>query len=124
MTCAGIALTRSDLSILDVSRFQSRFTRGDGCWEWKRGTNSAGYGLMRLQSGRRVLAHRMSFVLYSAAIPAGFSNICHTCDNPRCVRPDHLSMGTPLSNAAERDTRLRHPFQRRMAERRAHRGRP
>ncbi len=82
--------------------FQDRFwakvqkPSGDGCWFWTGARNKLGYGLFGV--GRRSeLAHRVAYKLVYGAIPEG-ALLRHRCDNPSCVRPDHLLPGDNLSN--------------------------
>src|SRR6266571_1691244 len=66
-----------------------RKVEGDGCWEWIGPLTRRGYGRFsdRLRSGE--LAHRVAWELAHGA-PASGLCVCHKCDNPPCVRPDHL----------------------------------
>lgn len=74
-----------------------------GCWEWvgtKRGSSSGvHYGGTNI--GRKsVLAHRASYEFYIGVIPENML-VCHKCDNPKCINPDHLFLGTRLDNAKD-----------------------
>ena len=69
------------------------------CWEWSRSHNGQGYGTLRIE-GKTVYAHRLSFELAGGVIPAGL-DVLHSCDNPRCINPEHLSAGTRSQNMAD-----------------------
>jgi len=76
--------------------FWSRVLRGEGCWEWQGARLNGGYGVMRFQK-RQQLTHRIAWQLTIGPIPSGRC-ICHHCDNPACVRPDHLFVGSHKDN--------------------------
>lgn len=91
-------------------RFWAKVRKTDDCWEWTGTCAPFGYGV--LYSGPRgqvhsEVAHRVSWELHFGPIPAGL-NVCHHCDNPPCVRPDHLFVGTQADNVRDRDAKGRH----------------
>ncbi len=80
-------------------RFWPKVRKGDGCWEWTASKHPDGYGQFGVGHGR-AWAHRVAWELCVGPIPAGMV-VMHTCDNPGCVRPDHLRIGTQLDNIAD-----------------------
>lgn len=67
-----------------------------GCWLWVGTIGRNGYGRIR-RDGVRLWAHRFSYERFKGPIPSG-TEICHTCDTPLCVNPDHLFAGTHTEN--------------------------
>ena len=84
-----------------LERFNSKYTIApNGCWLWNANKNNKGYGMFRVTTKaweNKTLAHRVSYELANGKIPEG-KHICHTCDTPSCVNPEHLFIGSRSDN--------------------------
>ncbi len=99
------------MSLKEFRRFMARFPiGGDGCWEWTGTTYKNGYGQLKV-SNKNARAHRLMWALVNGPIPAGLF-VCHHCDNRRCLRPDHLFIGTVRDNAVDMTRKGRGYYQR------------
>lgn len=96
-------------------RFEAQIKKGEGeaCWEWQGALDTGGYGMVGIGSGpgHSVKAHRLSYALFVGPIQEGLL-VCHHCDNPKCVRPDHLFTGTHKDNSRDMLQKGRAHFQR------------
>lgn len=92
-----------------VARFWSKVRKSDGCWRWLGQTDKDGYGNMTCRfPGGRIYGrtHRIVWKLAHGSIPRDLL-VLHTCDNPPCVNPEHLYLGTHLENVRDRVLRNR-----------------
>lgn len=81
------------------------------CWEWTARRHKQGYGLLSEWDGSRrsrLLAHRVSWEIANGPIPAGL-HVLHHCDNPPCVNPAHLFLGTQVDNNLDKHRKGRTP---------------
>lgn len=88
-----------------IKRFNEGFKEEDGCWNWIWNTID-GYG-RTLVKDKSLLAHRVSYELHIGEIPDGIY-VLHKCDNPGCVNPDHLFLGTNTDNMRDMVNKSRH----------------
>ena len=84
-------------------RFWRQVKKTPGCWEWMgKSKDHRGYGQIGMggKGAKQELVHRFSYTLHKGQIPDGLV-VMHACDNPRCVNPDHLSVGTKSENTLD-----------------------
>lgn len=81
-------------------RLINKTVRNGTCWEWTGARNSQGYGLIRFKE-KIVFTHRLAHLLFKGQNP-GKLFVCHKCDNPPCINPAHLFLGTASDNAHDR----------------------
>jgi hypothetical protein len=89
-------------------RLLGKLVLGDpkGCWFWGGACHPQGYGLIKRKDGAQLRAHRVAYELMYGPIPEGVF-VCHRCDNPCCVRPSHLFLGSHADNMADMVTKSR-----------------
>lgn len=106
-------MTKGPPQIPMEQRFWDKVKKTPACWVWKGATTVAGYGRIA-RSGTRnglVLAHRFSYELHYGPFDPAL-NVLHTCDNPSCVRPSHLFLGTVADNNRDMSAKGRNHQQR------------
>lgn len=96
-----------------LERFLAKTTEDGDCVLWT-GATTKGYGQLGDGHGRVVYAHRYAWESTFGPIPDGM-HVLHHCDNPRCVRPDHLFLGTNADNVADKVSKGRHHSPRQLA---------
>lgn len=90
-----------------IKRFWDKVNKTNNCWNWTACKDKDGYGVFNINPNRKYeKAHRFIYELQFGEIPKD-KIVCHHCDNPSCVNPQHIYLGTYTSNARDREKRNR-----------------
>jgi hypothetical protein len=105
-----------DFNEVIINRFRDKATPGNPneCWIWPGYCNTRGYGYIT-HGGTSHYAHRISLFLAEGAPPEGYNTCMHSCDNPPCFNPAHLSWGTDRLNMLDSRNKKRLPCQKLVA---------
>jgi hypothetical protein len=97
----------------DLMRFWKYVVKTDSCWNWTASVNTYGYGCFWWDK-KQHQSHRISWLI--AYGKQSDKLLLHSCDNPRCVNPEHLREGTQADNMKDKVSRRRHAFGERNAQ--------
>lgn len=102
-------LSATNRGLSDEERFLKSVRKENGCWVWLAAKDRDGYGFFRaMLFGVRIQrAHRFAYSFYTGEVLSSEVLVLHSCDNPSCCNPDHLSAGTPAQNTADMKSRGR-----------------
>lgn len=106
---AGPRYVGSDATLAERLSFGGWNITVTGCWEWAASRRPTGYGVLSIGQQRLEYAHRISWTVHRGPIPDG-QFVCHSCDNPPCINPDHLFLGSVADNNTDMAEKQRHAY--------------
>jgi hypothetical protein len=108
--CSKACSNRARLVPLS-ERFLRYYRPGDPaeCWPWLGSTDRDGYGVIGDERQRQLRAHRVSYERFHGVVVPAASYVLHACDNPVCVNPHHLRLGSNAENMADKTAKMRQP---------------
>ena len=102
-----------ELNTKDIMRFEAKVNRTEGCWLWT-GQTKDGYGQFAVNQ-KKIGAHRVAYFLKHGPFDYNLL-VCHHCDNPPCVNPEHLFLGTDRDNTDDMIKKDRHAYGQRLPQ--------
>lgn len=98
LSCGKLCIKKYEKAFCsDICRFMSFVDKVDGCWLWQGCKGRRGYGIFAYKGRSTFVASRASYELFKGPIEVG-KFVCHLCDIPSCVNPDHLWIGSHVEN--------------------------
>jgi hypothetical protein len=97
----------SDIPEFKKAHFWNKYKIKGNCWEWQGTLSDCGYGRFRVNDQSHG-AHRVSFALINQCDLSSNENVCHSCDNPKCINPQHLFISDHNGNMLDRHAKYRY----------------
>lgn len=105
-TADALLFSTQDFTESAWSRFWEKVEKSESCWNWNSAKDLDGYGVFQLGVKLVRKSHRVSYAFHNGPFDRRLL-VCHRCDNPSCVNPEHLFLGTVQDNNRDRDEKGR-----------------